>query len=195
MSLSLSLHMRHMPKAKTAFHPPKAMHYWWSDQWDALKHTLCFPVWWLAACVNRCVCVCVSVFILFCMWPNRWAGFFSVTSCVSEQGANRRADNDSRAVIGSCTLLSSWQQPLWPTAISPVSTEVYYLFLVAHSNTSYAWCHNFKRLLTQHLCLRRALQHTSTHNKLHFFTSCLMFIFSIHPFQYKQKARRTSLAK
>lgn len=50
-----SLHMRHMPEAKPAFHPPKTMHYWWLDQRETLKHTLCFPVWRGAA---QCVWTC-----------------------------------------------------------------------------------------------------------------------------------------
>lgn len=58
-AVSLSLHMRHPPQAKTAFHPPKAMHYWWPCQRETLTHTLFPTVTPAYARVGVCVCVCV----------------------------------------------------------------------------------------------------------------------------------------
>lgn len=56
LRLLMSLHTRNMPKAKTVFHPPKAMHYWWSDERERLWNSLSQCDGWQPLCVCACVC-------------------------------------------------------------------------------------------------------------------------------------------
>lgn len=122
----VSLHMRHMPQAKTAFHPPKTMHYWWSDQRETLKHTA-FPY----VTVNMCVCECACV----CMWLNRWAVVFPhwrgckwlVVWNFSEP--IRKRVMKAKQPLAHLCYPTSWQQPLWPITTATVSS-MFFLFLL-----------------------------------------------------------------
>lgn len=181
--------MRHMPQAKTAFHPPKAMHYWWSDQRETLKHTLCFPVWRLAAsvCMNAslqaraCVCFCEQV---------GW--ILSVMSCINYQRANQNADDDGKAAIGSRSLPSSWQQPLWPTTISSVSSMCAICFLL--HITTFHMCD----AIISSLCWRNARVYNepcSLHRHIaNFFREFAWIILPFLPLQHKQQPDRPVLA-
>lgn len=159
---------------------------------------------WNARCVSQCDdWLPVRMHVWYpsvCVYVTKQVGWIcSVISWVKCQRANQKADDDSKAAIGSHSLLSSWQQPLWPTTISTVSSMGCYLFFVAHNNISYVWCHHFKRLLTQHSCLQWTLQPASTRFRLNianFFRDFtrIIFKFSFPSFQYKQQPNRPEFA-
>lgn len=100
---------------------------------DTETHTA-FPTV-TASCLCERVYECISLCVHVCVCVTKQVGWIpSVISCVNCQRANQKADDDSKAAIGSHSLLSSWQQPLWPTVCLHY---VCYLFLVAHNNISY----------------------------------------------------------
>jgi len=122
---------------------------------DTEAHTV-FPSvmfgWWICVWMH----VCVRTYV-----TKQVGWILLVISWVNCQRANQKADDDNEAAIGSDSLLPSWQQ----TSVTNCHHQcLHYVFLrlVAHTNISHVWCHHFKSLLTQHLCLQWTLKAAST---------------------------------
>lgn len=77
---------------------------------DTETHTASPSVTADCLCVNACmnVCVFVCVCVCVCIYVIKQVGWIpSVISCVNHRRANQKADDDRKAAIGSCSLLSS----------------------------------------------------------------------------------------
>lgn len=155
LRLLMSLHTRNMPKAKTVFHPPKAMHYWWSDERERLWNSLSQCDGWQPLSVCARVCVWVGAHVSHCTEINRWIWLQPIIrSKKNQHGANQTADHGCAAATCSLAraLSSRHDNNLRLAAIWRSPSQLCYLSHFVHNIVSHDAIIS-SLFLTQRWCL------------------------------------------